>query len=166
MTIVHLVNRVSRITVNDSRIVVRNPEVSLLSQSRFDKDRDGIIDQSEAVAIYLTAGEPNLAGNALCMVDDKVLKAKASDVSRVPVIGFADSSKPRDRTTGVLTEGLIEPTRDKNLVPNLPVFLSASTPGNVTPDLPSLPGQYIQKVGMAKTSSTMLIEIEEAVLIS
>jgi hypothetical protein len=82
------------------------------------------------------------------------------------VVGFVSSDIGSGKDAVLLTGGLVTPTKDENLVPNMPVYLSPITAGNVTPDSPTLSGQYIQQVGIAKTTSSMLIQIEETVLIS
>lgn len=140
------------------------PEGTDMLKSVYDTDEDGIVDQSESVAISLITFETILAGNALCIGGGLAKKARATTL--VPCMGFAFTNTAISTDAVVITDGIISPTKDIDLVADAPVYLSATTAGNVTPMPPSVAGQYMQKVGIAKTTSVMVIDIDEAIFLA
>jgi len=95
-------------------------------------------------AVYMSA-VPNL-----------VLKASASSVSTTPAIGFVSQvvsiSQVKVRMEKILT-GF------GGLVPPAPMFLGIA-PGSITSVPPSTSGHVVQEVGIAVTSTDLLVRID------
>jgi hypothetical protein len=123
----------------------------------------GVSTVSNSDIMNITAGENLVAGNATTLGG---LKARANSSTLVPAVGFVLASVTSGGIAQVISEGLITPTVDSALVPGAPVYLSAAVAGNVSSVPPSSTSQYIQQVGVARTTTTIMIQIEEIVLMS
>ena len=75
-----------------------------------------------------------------------------------PTVGFI-KSKSAPTVCVVQTDG--ELGGFVGLTPGAPYYLSATTPGGIAATWPTLPGQVYKRVGVAKDSTTLLINLDE-----
>lgn len=85
-----------------------------------------------------------------------VARASAGSIATMPVVGIV-TSKPTPTTALVARNG--ELTGFAGLVPDQPYF-AGILPGTITLSPPGASGQVVQKVGYAKSTTTLVIEIE------
>jgi len=109
------------------------------------------------------------SGSSLTMLDvvydsasNTVAKADASGIATMPVIGII-IAKPTSITALVATSGEI--TGFVGLTPDT-VYFASLTPGVLTATPPTVPTQVVQKVGYAKNTTTLIVEIEPYTILS
>ena len=137
---------------------------------------DAIIDLKEGfptfspadrIGFNATAFENVTEGDALYMrtSDGQVGKASAANgsVENATVIGFANTTVTANGTVKVIIAGAIDLT---GLDAGDLYFLSATTPGAITPTPPSGAGKAITRVGEAATANKFATHIEPPVKLS
>lgn len=90
-------------------------------------------------------------------------RANAVAAVTVPAVGIV-VDKPTPTSASVVYSG--EASVFSGLVPGGTYYVSWGNPGKITGAVTGVPGQYKQQVGVAKNSTTLIIEIGEAFLLS
>jgi hypothetical protein len=92
---------------------------------------------------------------------DTIAKADASDSGMNPVLGFV-LDKPTATTARVRYGG--ELAAFDGLLPGTTYYLSM-TPGEITTEPPNVPGSIVQKVGVARNETTLVIQINRNITV-
>lgn len=105
--------------------------------------------------------------------NDGVKKAKADAVGTVNVIGLiSDTSVAAAGTGGVQTDGILAATSGQwdavagtsgGLTKDTIYYLSAATAGLITSTAPSAAGQFVKKIGIAISTTELLIQLDPRV---
>jgi hypothetical protein len=109
----------------------------------------------------LYACDPSVFDTALVVVDaaDHVMLTDGL----LPARGFV-TSKPTPTTAIVQYGGEVDGFSD--LVPGATYYMSP-TPGHISSEPPSLPGNLVQRIGFAKNTTTIVIRMDgDAILLS
>lgn len=117
----------------------------------------------------LAAGAPVYASAA-----DHVNKAKADASGTVRVLGLATAAITSGATGGIQTSGIVTLTTSQwdaicgttgGLTYNVTYYLSAGTAGLLTSTAPSTVGQYVKEVGIAISTTELLITTPPEILL-
>lgn len=106
---------------------------------------------------YSCAAGVNIGVLVRASADDTVSLASASSMDTMPVLGVV-TSKPTATTCIVQYRG--EAAVFSGLISGK-VYFASTVPGNVTHTAPSGDRQVIQRVGVAKDSNTLVVDIDE-----
>lgn len=131
---------------------------------------------SDAQIIAMTNGESSAAitiGMPVYILSaDNVKRAEANAGGTVPAIGLAYNASVATGTSGEFaTSGLLASadwtavTGSTTLTAGSIYYLSATTAGQLTTTAPSTVGQYVQVIGIAIDTTTMLINIKSPILL-
>jgi len=112
------------------------------------------------------AGEALLLGNTVYInTDGKVYKAKADNIATMPGIGITLGAANAGDQVSVLQAG--QPAtviRDGNFFANDIIVVSPTSAGSLTNVAPTAVGQFIQIMGIAKDSSSLVLQIDHTVI--
>lgn len=117
-----------------------------------------------SLVVNLTAGEAFTAGNAVYVSQGaadggrtagRVYKLDATNDNRVDFVGFALDSVSSGAAVRVQVGGGLGGL--SGLVEGLPVYASVTTPGSVQTSAPTTGGQWIIQVGVATSTTTLVI---------
>lgn len=102
---------------------------------------------------------------------DAVDLAQANAAGTQKAVGMVSEASIAAAATGkIQTDGFITSTDwtpvagSATLTPGAEYFLSASTAGQMTATAPSAAGEYVRRVGVAKSATDFLLEIDQSVL--
>jgi hypothetical protein len=137
----------------------------LMTKDIYDANNNNIVDEAEVIAIVYVAGENLTKGDVIWVhTDGKAYKASSSNVNIMnKVVGFSKE----DATAGnnVLIEGSGSLTVTAwSLLPGESYFLSIN--GGISLYPPDLTSVFIQRVGVAINSTTIEVNIGEAIRLS
>lgn len=113
-----------------------------------------------------TAGETLVLGNCVYMnPDGRVYKAKGDSLATMPGVGVTLGAANAGDLISVRQDGKT-PTviRDGNFLANDMVFVSPINAGSLTNIPPSVIGQFAQIMGIAKDSSSLVLQIDHTVV--
>lgn len=105
---------------------------------------------------YTCAAEVSVRDAVYLSGSGAVGKADANDPFKQPVVGLV-VSKPTETTCRIIYYGEI--SGFTGLTVGVSCFLSL-TPGEITANPPTSPGSIIQKVGFARSSSTLVVFVD------
>ncbi len=113
-----------------------------------------------------TAGENLLLGNTVYInTDGKVYKAKADGIATMPGIGITLGAAGAGDQVSVLQAG--QPAtviRDGNFFANDIIVVSPINAGSLTKVPPTAVGQFVQIMGIAKDTSSLVLQIDHTVI--
>lgn len=141
---------------------------SLLTTYTIGTKTNYVLTNGESTSIVI--GTPvYISGN------DSAKKAKANSSSTTYFIGLvADTSITNSKTGNITINGVLNATTTQwdavagtsgGLTANTVYYLSASTAGQITSTAPTTVGQYVVQVGIAISTTEMIINITRPILL-
>lgn len=120
---------------------------------------------STAVEIDYTAGAGGITAGQPVYISaaDTVLPADASGIATARVIGIAKETKLQTETVKIIVNGVA--TAGSGLTPGAPVYLSVTT-GAITETPPTQPSEVVIELGIAKSATTIQVNIQKPIILS
>lgn len=123
-------------------------------------DNQNIVTQANSVDNDYTAGEAITAGNVVYIsAADTVKRSSATATPLAYSLGVARATAASGGTVTIIQDG--EAPVFSGLTPGSRYYLSATAAGGVDPTIPTGTGHVIVKIGMARNSTTMELQIED-----
>lgn len=148
-------------------LVLSNGQIEQLQSGDYIGEVD-ILQQQNGNAGSIVIGTPVYSS-----ANDTVDKAKADAVGTANVIGLvADTSIAAAATGGIITDGILTATTGQwdtiagttgGLTKDVIYYLSAATAGLLTSTSPSVAGQFVVQIGIAISTTELLIRVERRI---
>jgi hypothetical protein len=133
-----------------------------MRQEAYDGNGDGLVDKAQGDHIFIEAGAGGVSAFAVVMMalDGTVLPGNSSEPSHFgKIIGISNSQKLEGEECDIQASGYIQ-NDNWNLDPGEAYFLGSG--GDLTLTPPDF--GFFQKIGVAKDSVTLLIQLSEPVM--